>query len=700
MEEPSVLDYVKSKLRFWQAEKIELPPSNDYLTEPELEPEPVLQRGSLPWRSFLAVLLALAGQRTFEPPNQDWMVGVGFYLLSAAFLIWAAVRSEWGLAPIQAAEVRIDPMSVRMTALLPAGIFALAAFALFGGNLFTPLNLTLWILAIVFLLWAFWLRGSNVGENWLRFKNFIKRDPWQIKISRWDVLVLVAIILVVFFRTYQLNGVPAEPFSDHAEKILDVYDVSMGQFHIFFPRNTGREGLQMYLTAVVAALFGTGLSFLSLKIGTVLCGLATLPYLYLLGKEIGNRKVGLIALVITGIAYWPNVISRAGLRFPLYPLFVAPVLYYLIRGLRRSWRNDFILAGLFLGLGLHGYSPFRIMPILVVFAIFLYLLHRQSLGNRKQVWVWLGLVSITALFVFLPLFRYWLQNPEAFGYRAFSRLGNVEQLLPGVWWQILLSNTWNALRMLNWSDGEIWVHSVPYRPALDLVSAAFFILGLILMVIRYVRERNWMDLFLILSIPFLMLPSILSLAFPAENPALNRTAGAYIPVFLIIALAIDGLLEGIRSVMTRNSGKFMTWFVAGFLLLLSVSQNYDLVFNQYNQQFRMGSWNSSEMGQVIKQFKQTYGSSDNTWIIPYPYWVDTRLPGVWAGIPNRDFAVWPEHLPETLAVSGVKLFIYNVEDTYAAAMLQSIYPQGSISRYASKTPNHDFMIFFVPALQL
>jgi hypothetical protein len=251
--------------------------------------------------------------------------------------------------------------------------------------------------------------------------------------------------------------------------------------------------------------------------------------------------------------------------------------------------------------------------------------------------------------------------------------------------------------MFNWSDGEIWVNSVPYRPALDLVSAAFFILGLILIMIRYIRQRNWLDLFLILSIPFLMLPSILSLAFPAENPALNRTAGAYIPVFLIIALAFDGLLEGIRSVINRPGGKYLAWIVAGFLLFLSISQNYDLVFNQYDQEFRMGSWNSSEMGQVIKQFEQTYGSTDNTWIIPYPYWVDTRLPGVYAGIPNRDFAAWPKDLLETISVPGVKLFIYNIEDKQNEDLLQEYYPQGSISRYVSKTLNHDFMIFFVPA---
>ena len=34
----------------------------------------------------------------------------------------------------------------------------------------------------------------------------------------------------------------------------------------------------------------------------------------------------------------------------------------------------------------------------------------------------------------------------------------------------------------------------------------------------------------LLSIPLLMLPSILSLAFPDENPALNRAAGDLTPV--------------------------------------------------------------------------------------------------------------------------------------------------------------------------
>ncbi len=112
----------------------------------------------------------------------------------------------------------------------------------------------------------------------------------------------------------------------------------------------------------------------------------------------------------------------------------------------------------------------------------------------------------------------------------------------------------------------------------------------------------------------------------------------------------------------------------------------------------LGAWNSSEMGAVIKQFGQTYGSTDNAWIVPYPYWVDTRLPGVWAGIPNRDFAIWPENFNSTLDVQGPKLFIVNVQDMAAMDQLKALYPHGVWSRFVSKTKleGKDFMIFFVP----
>ncbi len=196
--------------------------------------------------------------------------------------------------------------------------------------------------------------------------------------------------------------------------------------------------------------------------------------------------------------------------------------------------------------------------------------------------------------------------------------------------------------MFNWNDGDTWVSSVVFRPALDIVSGALFMLGVVLVLIRYIRRRHWLDLFLLLSLPLLELPSILSLAFPIENPVLSRAGAAYIPAFLIVAMALDGLLTGIKSLMNRRLGSALTWVVILFLAGFSIFQNYDLVFHQYADQYTASQWNTSELGAVIKQFGQVYGTTDSVWIVAYPYWVDTRLPGDTIGIPNRDFAIWPK----------------------------------------------------------
>jgi hypothetical protein len=145
------------------------------------------------------------------------------------------------------------------------------------------------------------------------------------------------------------------------------------------------------------------------------------------------------------------------------------------------------------------------------------------------------------------------------------------------------------------------------------------------------------------------------------------------------------------------------WGLAAILLFVSASQNYDLVFNQYYTSFRQGAWNSSDMGKTIKEFEQTYGTTTNIWIVPFPYWVDTRLPAVWAGIPNRDLAVWPENLSSTIESMGPKLFLVkaNVEqpegnDQSSLDVLQSLYPNGQLRLFDSDVPGHDFWIFTVP----
>jgi len=699
-QEPSVLDYLKSLFRFGSGEWIQLPDFVDEEQQLAVSGQPLVSSDQpatfkpsniqtpFPWRSVLALLLALLGQKLFEPPPTTIPLGVAFYIMALSMLGWAIYRGEWTLAPLAETSDATDPLTYRRLALFISLPLALWAFTLFDDNLFTKTNLFIWLVAVILFVAAFWVNQQRRSSGITKI------------ISSWTLLLIAATALVFFFRFTQTASVPPEPFSDQAEKIFDVYDVSQGQTHIFFPRNTGREAIQMYWTLLVAKVFGTGLSYLSLKLGTAILGFLTLPFIYLLSKEIGGPRVALFAFILAGIGYWPNVISRIGLRFPLYPLFVAPTLLFLIRGLRTRNRNDFLLAGLFLGLGLHGYSPMRIVPFVVIVAFVLYWLHSQSKGARKDLPVWLVMLGLVALMVFLPLLRYWVDHPAEFGFRAFSRLSGTEQALPGPAIEIFASNVWKALKMFNFDDGEIWVHSVPHRPVLDIVTGVLFVFGVLLVLIRYLRNRHWLDLFLLVSIPLLQLPSTLSLAFPGENPALNRAGSAYIPAFVLSALALDGLLTSFGRGKLRS---VLVWGIAGLLLFVSVSQNYDLVFNQFYNSFRQGSWNTSDMGRVIKEFEQTYGRTDTVWVVPFPHWVDTRLPAVWAGIPNRDMAMWPENLASTVELIGPKLFMVkanvedpNANDQAALDVLQELYPNGQLRMFDSDVPGHDFWIFFVP----
>ena len=73
-QEPSILDYLKSKLT---------------LSASAAHP--------WPWRVLLALALALLAQQSMEPSSAErqWGPGVALYLLAAGLVVWAVIRQEW-----------------------------------------------------------------------------------------------------------------------------------------------------------------------------------------------------------------------------------------------------------------------------------------------------------------------------------------------------------------------------------------------------------------------------------------------------------------------------------------------------------------------------------------------------------------------------------------------------------------------------
>ncbi|PKN85659.1 MAG: hypothetical protein CVU46_10360 [Chloroflexi bacterium HGW-Chloroflexi-8] len=722
MNEPSVLDFIKAKLMPWKYH-IEESDIDDGLSESDSEnivsevfeadenqtvnifksnPKDLLL--NWPWYFLGALIFAIIGQIFMEPPGQNIKIAIVFYGLSFLLLVYSVIKKDpfFGMFPDAVRKELNTDFDRRRTVLLLLSfislIIAFFAFKKFGSNdiRFNSINLFFWLMSLLLFCFSV-LDFREMNDIFGNIKKVISSKTLLLKISPWSFLILIVLLLVAFFRFFRLDLVIGEMFSDHAEKLLDVYDVLNGDYHVFFIRNTGREFLQFYLTAFIAKLFNTGVSFISLKIGTAFAGFLALPFIYKLGKELGNRWVGLIAFFFAGISYWHNVISRVGLRFPFYPLFAAPAIYYLIRGLRQKRRNDFIYSGIAIGFGLHGYSSTRFLPFVILAGIILFCLHSKNKGFRFNMIFGLTILVITSFIIFLPLFKYTLINPEAVSYRAITRLGTTEREYIEPVTSIFLKNLWSAETMFFHSDGNTWVHSIPFRPALDFITAAFYFLGSIMVIIRYVKLHNWEDLFLIISVPLLMMPSILSLAFPEENPSLNRTGGAIVPVFIIAAIGFEGVFYRLISSAKTRFQKFAYIIFSICLLGISIFTNYDLVFNQFNKQFMNNAWNTSQIGEVIKGFTESVGSVDNAYVVPTAHWVDTRVVGIVAGFPTRDFALWPEDFSKSLSNDDQKLFILKPENSQALDLLEEMYPVHSLYRYDSGREGKDFLIYSVPA---
>ena len=313
--EPSVLDYVKSKIFFWRKEQISVPDSLSEIQEliPPQEYEDKSGISKLSWRVLTAIGLGFFAQLANQVTGGVGITGSVLYLTAAGLVVWAFWREELGL-PFKAEESRsYRQIKINWVPLILGFGFALAAFWTLSANRFTLMNTGFWLLGIFLTAIGVWQFPANIyvsiDNKISRVKEALSDKKVRIKIIQFVIVLGIGI----FFKVYQFGEVVPEMVSDHAEKLLNVSDLLNGETKIFFPGSAGRESLQIFLIALTAKITGLGVSFISMKLGTVLVGILMLPYIYLLGKEIGNHRVGLIAMFLIGIASWPNILARVAL---------------------------------------------------------------------------------------------------------------------------------------------------------------------------------------------------------------------------------------------------------------------------------------------------------------------------------------------------------------------------------------------------
>ena len=689
---------------------------------PERRPAGVSRRSIVAVLGFLvAAGLALVGQRwisegTYRADGVALLVAGGALLLlvlwsrSGPFTASLLTPDDDGqdgspVRPKAGAERWSARPGLRRLLLVVTAVSAVIAFEQAGGGLFRPLGVVAWLLAVG----SFGLAFGDFPRFDLRSRLRGAHDAWRsgprIRLS-WELAALLAIwILGCCLLFYRLPEVPEEMISDHAEKLLDVKDVLDGQFKIFFERNTGREAVQFYLSAVLAAA-GLGLTFTTLKVGTALVSVFAIPAIYAFTRVWFGASVALAAAFLLAVSRWHLTVARAGLRFTFLPVLAALTGLFLLRALRYRRRNDFLLLGFVLGVGMHTYTPFRVIPFAVIACLWIELLlditrHPNGWQRARRTVTNAVLAAVVALLVFLPLGRFALERPDIFWYRGVTRVSSAERPLPGHPLVIFLDNVKNASLMFNYRGDRIWNSNVPHDRVFDYVTGAGFFLGVVYALYRLLAHRERIYGYLLILLFVALLPSTLSLAFPLENPSTVRSGMALPIAVLIAALPVGVLVPTTRRLLPSGAAAVALMLALVPLGVHAGQLNFQRYFVDFACSHKVSSQNSLEVARAINGFAASASDKQDAWLKTWPHWVDTRLVAIQIGQP-----LWRNSIDaiatarEHDAAPGPRLYVLNINDREAQAALARWYPHAVIRDHRSPVSGEVlFRTYLIPPVQ-
>ncbi|MGQ9904218.1 MAG: ArnT family glycosyltransferase [Anaerolineae bacterium] len=593
-------------------------------------------------------------------------------------------------APVEAEPTRpLVNGPARVLLICAALTFGASTFLLSAGNRYSAASVATWLASIA--CWAAAMAHRPAPRH------------------RWPaVTVAIPLVLILalgaFFRFHALAENPLDMNSDQAEKLLDVKDVIEGNPYIFFERNTGREPWQFYWTVALIKLFHLPQDFMALKIGTSLIGWLMLPAVFLLARELFGARTALIATLFAAVASWGVITARFGLRYPLAPCAVAWTMFFLVYGLRRQHRNAMLAAGVWIGVGLQGYTAYRFMVVVVpllalAWAGWQWARHQPQ--RAAQTLLNTAIAAVAAVLTLMPLMRYGVDNPDQLLYRAATRLSNVEREIQGDPAAIFLNNLKNVLLMFNYTHDEVWVANLPDRPAMDELLGGLLILGAAAAIGLSVKQRAPWPALLLGAGVLMLIPSALSIAFPRENPSVVRTGGALPMLMIVCAIGPGLLLDALPATGRRRivAGAAAYGLVA-VVCLAVIGVNYQRVFVDYPAQYCPRAQNASDIAREMDAWVAQGNDRRNAYIVGYPHWVDSRAVGVWIGditFPNTVGARVGRLDAAAVDLGGRPgWFALNVDDAESLRALQARYPEGTTRLVAGSQCGKPFVVFTTP----
>ncbi len=295
------------------------------------------------------------------------------------------------------------------------------------------------------------------------------------KLVKFDyVFLAVVFIYALVIRSIDCLGLPPGLQSDDINGLIGVGSVNSGRSTLYFT-DLHISILPLWMSSVIGKLFGL-MPIYAVKAPHIILGALNIPFIYLLAKELYNRRVAVVSSLILSVFFMHVFFSRAIPTWIEVPAFGTAAFYFFIVALKRGKPLPAVLGGIMLSLSMYSYDAGKLVPIVILFYFAAIILsdnsYRKFLNNRTYP---LLLFASASFLAFYPILIYILTKGSEY-FALLNRVSVFHYLSAQTPAFATLAGR-AAIYVCYLFKGNVFSASMPSANILDPVGSAMMLAG-------------------------------------------------------------------------------------------------------------------------------------------------------------------------------------------------------------------------------
>lgn len=209
----------------------------------------------------------------------------------------------------------------------------------------------------------------------------------KIIASHW--FIMAVILIASLLRLWRLGDYPIHLTNDEAALGYNAYSIlktgrdEHGELLPIVFKSFGdwKPGIYVYFTVPFVFLFG--LTETAVRLPSAIAGVLAVYLMYLIGKKLINKQVGLFAALSLSLMPWHIHFSRGAWEANIALTLLLVAIYFFIKSLEKN--KYLFLSAVFFGITLWAYQSAKLASALALFALVFVYRDRILSVNKKQI---------------------------------------------------------------------------------------------------------------------------------------------------------------------------------------------------------------------------------------------------------------------------------------------------------------------------